>query len=145
MIREFSTEDFQAVIELFQFNTPTYFHPDEQHDLEQYLQNEREDYYVFLAGEKIVGAGGINYLPKEKTAILSWDLIHPNHQRQGIGTKLVKHRLQRIKELTLFPRCIVRTSQLVYPFYQNLGFNLISKHPNYWADGYDMYFMETTF
>ncbi len=61
MIREYSHNDKQKVIELLRQNTLDYFDSTEESDLENYLENEVEDFFVFEENSKIIGAGGINY------------------------------------------------------------------------------------
>jgi ribosomal-protein-alanine N-acetyltransferase len=39
-------------------------------------------------------------------------------------------------------KIIVRTSQITFPFYQKQGFRLKEKIDNYWAEGFDLYYME---
>ncbi|SFT34598.1 N-acetylglutamate synthase, GNAT family [Lishizhenia tianjinensis] len=145
MIREFHVKDTTPLLELFDANTPKYFHPEEKEDLKHYLENEVENYFVYTFENGLVAAGGINYKPEEHTAILSWDIVHPEFQGKGIGSELVKHRLHFIAQQRIYSRCIVRTSQLVYPFYLKHNFKLISKHPDFWAKGYDMYYMKLIF
>jgi hypothetical protein len=36
---------------------------------------------------------------------------------------------------------MVRTTQLVYPFYQKAGFTLDKVEQDYWANGFDLYQM----
>jgi hypothetical protein len=38
----------------------------------------------------------------------------------------------------------VRTTQLVYPFYQKLGFEIRKSEPDFWAPGFDLVEMELT-
>ena len=140
-IRPFRPEDEAQVIELIRLNTPEYFHASEEQELVEYLQNEREDYFVVEIEHKVVGAGGINYFPEEKAARISWDLIHPDYQGQGIGRALTRHRLAYLSGNSQVKEIVVRTSQLAYHFYQKMGFRLASTEENYWAPGYHLYLM----
>ena len=47
-IREYELNDKESIISLLRANTPQFFAPDEEADLNSYLENERELYYVLL-------------------------------------------------------------------------------------------------
>lgn len=143
-IRPYKEIDKKAVLQLFNMNTPRYFHPDEENDLIHYLDHEVEDYFVYEQDELIVAAGGINYPKKEAIAVISWDFVHPKYQGKGIGKALLVYRLQHILSKNL-KRCRVRTSQLVYPFYQKQGFISKEVQKDFWAKGLDMVLMEKEF
>ncbi|MEJ8758393.1 GNAT family N-acetyltransferase [Pontibacter sp. H259] len=141
MIRPYMSADKPALLELLQLNTPQYFHPSETKDFEHYLEHELESYYVLEQDGVIVGCGGINYFKEEKLARLSWDMVHPKQQGNGIGRKLATHRINEISSQPKLETIVVRTTQLVYPFYQKLGFALQKTVKNYWAEGFDLYEM----
>lgn len=90
----------------------------------------------------IIGSGGINYFPTEKTARISWDMVHPVYHGKGIGRSLVEHRLAVIREKTDYRNVIVRTSQITFIFYQKMGFSLDKVEKDYWAKGFDLYVMK---
>lgn len=46
MIRAYRKEDQSDIIELLRLNTPLFFHDSEKKELQQYLENEIEDYFV---------------------------------------------------------------------------------------------------
>lgn len=142
IIRPYKPDDRTAVLELLKLNTPDYFAPSEKVDLEKYLDLEIEDYFVIEENFEIIGAGGINYFPEDKTARISWDIIKPNAQGKGIGTRLTEYRIKLLHKHNGIDLIVVRTTQLVYKFYERLGFNLIEIEKNYWAKGYDLYQME---
>ncbi|MCG9972778.1 GNAT family N-acetyltransferase [Christiangramia crocea] len=142
MIRRYVPEDKSKVKDLLKRNTPEYFDPSEERELEKYLDEEIEDYFVFEQNSQIVGAGGINYFPKEKLARISWDIIDPELQGQGIGRKLAQHRIDHIKKNTGVDLIIVRTSQLAYRFYEKMGFELEKIERDFWAKGFDLYQMK---
>lgn len=141
-IRPYTPADNESIISLLRLNTPKYFAPEEEVDLKHYLSNEIDFYFVAEENSKIIGCGGINIVDNGKTARISWDIIHPDYQGKGIGRELTLYRIDRIKEIPGIETIVVRTSQLVYPFYKKFGFELKELVKDYWAEGIDMYVME---
>ncbi|SFC02645.1 Ribosomal protein S18 acetylase RimI [Flexibacter flexilis DSM 6793] len=140
-IRAYQSTDQAAVMELLRLNTPTYFAPEESQDLRYYLDNEREYYFVVEENGTVVGCGGFNCADcPPDTAKISWDIFHPDSQGKGLGTALLKYRLEQLQAMGIC-NVVVRTSQLVYCFYEKLGFKLVYQQPNYWAEGFDLYQM----
>lgn len=138
MIRAYQQQDFVQVINLFQRNVPQYFSAEEEKDLFHYLQHETEDYFVYENDGQIWAAGGINYNSKENLAIISWDFVHPDQHRKGIGSKLMQHRFEVIAAHKKMDQIRVRTSQFSYPFYQKMGFSIEKIVKDFWAVGYDL-------
>ena len=139
MIRPYLPSDKPALIALLKLNIPQYFAETEETDFIAYLEKHLEDYFIVEEAGTIVGAGGINYFPEERLARLSWDIVHPDFQGKGIGTKLTQHRINHISNNPTIDQVIVRTSQLVYKFYERLGFVLERTGKDYWAKGFDLY------
>lgn len=54
---------------------------------------------------------------------------------------LLQYRIDLIKKYNPDLKITVRTSQIVYKFYEKNGFKLIAKHKDFWTEGYDMYKM----
>lgn len=144
MIRAYTTEDKPKVIELLRQNIPKYFDPSEESDYENYLYNEVEEYFVYEQNFEIIGAGGINYFPEEKLARISWDMINPKSQGNGIGKELVQYRINLLNADPNIELIVVRTTQLVYKFYEKMGFGLEKVEKNFWAKGFDLYQMQMT-
>ncbi len=141
MIREYIDSDKPEVLNLLLSNMPKYFDSKEAKDFEEYLDFKREKYYIVILDNTIIGAGGINYFPEERTARLSWDIIHLGYQGRGIGRNLAEYRIKQIKINGNIGSIVVRTTQLVYHFYQKLGFVLEKTEKDYWAIGFDLYYM----
>lgn len=141
-IREYQTKDKEDVINLIRLNTPRFFAADEEEDLNKYLETERELYYVLLSEAKIVGCGGINFANEKTIAKISWDIFHPDYQGKSLGTKLLKHRIDKLNSIESVQIITVRTSQLAYKFYEKQGFELFEIKKDYWANEFDMYTME---
>ena len=141
-IREYETKDQNEVINLIRLNTPKYFGVDEEEDLRKYLEADRKLYYVLLFDQKIAGCGGINFADNNTTGKISWDIVHPDYQGKALGTKLLKHRIDILRSMDGIHKITVRTSQVAYKFYEKQGFKLFEIKKDYWAEGFDMYYME---
>lgn len=144
LIRKYASTDRENVIELVRLNTPAYFSPTEEKDLIYYLDHHLENYFVLEIENELLGCGGFNASENPEMMRLSWDIIHPQSQGKGLGSALTKFRIQRIREIQGVKIISVRTSQLVYKFYEKLGFELKETSKDYWAEGFDMYRMEYT-
>ena len=142
MIREYSNKDKPKITELFIKNTPEYFDTSEENDVENYLENEIEDYFVYEENSEIIGAGGINYFTEQKLARISWDMIDPKSQGNGIGKKLTQYRINHLNRNPKIEFIIVRTTQLVFKFYEKMGFELEKIEKDFWAKGFDLYQMK---
>lgn len=142
MIRDYTHKDKSKAIALFRQNTPQYFASNEERDFENYLVNEVEDYYVYEYNSEIIEAGGINYFPEKKLARMSWDIVDPKSQGNGIGKELIQYRINRLNSNQNIELIIVRTTQLVYQFYGKMGFEIKKVEKDFWAKGFDLYQMQ---
>ncbi len=141
-IRPCEKSDFAAVINLFRLNTPNFFSQEEEEDLIYFLENEREQYYVVSINKEIVGCGGYNLSEDKSTGIICWDIVHPNFYGKSIGKNLLNYRINQIKNVKSIRKITVRTSQLVYPFYEKQGFVIVEIVEDYWSKGFDLYRMK---
>lgn len=141
-IREYQPSDKEALLELIRLNTPKYFAIEEEVGFSEYLDKEVELYYILLVDGKIAGCGGINFSDEKTTGKISWDIIHPDYQGKSLGTRLLRFRMDKLAGIGGIKKITVRTSQLVYKFYEKQGFVLMETQKDYWAKGLDMYRME---
>lgn len=129
------------LIDILQGNTPEYFDPSEEPLFIDYLDSEREDYFVVEQDGQIIGSGGLNYEHGTSTVVISWDLIDAKFQGRGLGRQLLAYRLHFATSLYPSYTVRVRTSQKTYLFYEKNGFELKDIRKDYWASGYDLYDM----
>ncbi len=141
-IREYNSNDKEKIIDLLKLNTPKYFAEEEAKDLIYYLDNEIEYYYVIELNNVIVGSGGINIKENGTIGYISWDLLNPELHGKGLGTLILNYRIEKLKAEKMIESIIVRTTQIVYKFYEKSGFEVIEKVKDYWAKGFDLYKME---
>lgn len=142
MIRSYTPSDKNKIIGLLRLNTPRYFSENEEKDLVYYLDNHSDNYYVLEIENDIVACGGFNIEREAKTAKISWDIIHPDYQGKGLGTQLMNHRINEIEKINRITMLSVRTSQLVYKFYEKFGLELQEIVKDYWDKGFDLYRMD---
>src|SRR5687768_16305922 len=144
MIRAYKEADKLKVLELFRLNTPAYFAAEEESGLLHYLDHELDEYFLVEQEGRVVGCGGINFSEDGTTAKISWDIFHPEYQGKGLGSLLLQYRIRKLKELPQVQTISVRTSQLVYSFYEKNGFHLEEVVVDHWAPGFDLYRMVFT-
>lgn len=142
MIRKFRPQDASAVISIFRENTPDFFAPEEQTDLERFLQANGENYWVIEEKGSIAGCGGIVFSEDRSEGRIAWDFFSPRFHGKGLGRQLTEFRLAEIKKEPRVQRIIVRTSQLAQGFYAKFGFTVESIEKDYWAPGLDLYAMK---
>ncbi|NMM50869.1 GNAT family N-acetyltransferase [Marinigracilibium pacificum] len=144
MIRKYHhNSDFSAVIELFRLNTPQYFDPEEQGNLEAYLNDSNHHYFVKEENNKVIGCGGYHMVDSIDDMVrLSWDIVHPDHHGKGVGSELIKYILKLVREEGDARKAEVWTSQIANSFYYKFGFRSIEMVKDYWADGFDLYRMQ---
>ncbi|GAB3173843.1 GNAT family N-acetyltransferase [Telluribacter humicola] len=141
MIRPYTPADKEELITLLKLNTPRYFDESEEQDFRVYFDQHLESYFVVEQDGQLVGCGGINYFYDERLARISWDMIHPDYQGQGVGKELTLYRINEIKKDPDMDQIVVRTTQLAYRFYEKVGFRLEKVEKDYWAPGFDLYYM----
>lgn len=142
LIREYEEKDRDRILDLFRLNSPRYFSPGEEPDLISYLDNEIEYYYVLELDDHVVGCGGFNFPGDPARPRISWDILHPDFQGKSLGSMLLRYRIEKLKAFRDVRVITVRTSQLVYPFYEKSGFTLVEHVKDYWAKGFDLCRME---
>jgi ribosomal-protein-alanine N-acetyltransferase len=140
-IRPYASADQETLLQLLRLNTPHYFAPEEEADFVHYLKNEREEYFVLEYQGEVIGCGGINYSEDKQTGKISWDIFHPAYHGKGLGSQLLRYRISLLKDRAQVRHITVRTSQLVYAFYEKNGFQLVKVIKEYWAPGFDLYKM----
>lgn len=141
-ISAYSPAHKDRLLHILRSNIPEYFDSTEEQNFADYLDNEREDYFIVKYMDDIVGCGGINYDHHHHMAIISWDVIDRVYHGKGLGGKLLSYRLSYIKSHYPFYTIRVRTAQNTFKFYEKYGFQLKHIKKDYWAPGYDMYYME---
>lgn len=133
--REFQPTDADGCLAVFDSNTPTYFLPHERADYEDFLSTPAGRYFVVESGTgEIVACGGYA-LEAAATAVLIYGMVHAALHRQSLGTRLLRERLDRIREEPGVDSVIINTTQLTEGFFAKSGFQTDAVTPDRYAPG----------
>ena len=91
VINESNYRAYQGIIPKEYFRYPVVTSDDIVRDMGKML------FYVYEVNGKIIGVAALHPKLNEGLGIIRWVYVHPDHQRRGIGTALVKH----LEEVTL--------------------------------------------
>ncbi|NUM80743.1 GNAT family N-acetyltransferase [bacterium] len=149
MIRSYLENDRDALIDIFKLNTPKFFDANEQKDFESYLDEYGGYYFVIEQDGKIAGGGGLKFQNDKKIVRISWDILHPDSQGRGLGSELLKYRLnwlsEHIDQHAHLRKIESWTSQVSFKFYEKFGFGLCEIKKNFWGPELNLYLMEKDF
>lgn len=116
----------------------------EEHFREPILSMEdlREDFekmtfYVYEQGGEVLGVSALQ-VEDERTGIVNWVYVLPEHQRRGVGTALVRHLESEAREIGL-KRLWLLTVEGAYwatAFYRRLGYEPAGRIERPW--GFDV-------
>jgi len=129
-IREYTADDYEACSELYRLTDNGRFPDGYLPIFQEYLSDGNTLILVIEDHGKIVGTGGIalSTLSDELTyAHLAFGLIHPDYQRQGLGTLLFCARLAYLSASRHWMIGITSAGTGTEEFYQKLGFSFISR------------------
>jgi len=132
-IRAYSQEDFAACCELYTLNEPGRFPPGCLPNFEETLRKGSALFLIAEKDGKVRGCGGIRIEATTAGCVawLSFGLIHPEFQAQGLGTTLLLARL------SLLPRYVAIIGMAPVPasrgFYERFNFRERGRHT--WPDG----------
>jgi hypothetical protein len=132
-------------LSIFDSNVPVFFASEERETFLGFLKRQVHPYFYFIVrntSEKIVACGGMKLEPATHSAMLRWDMVINEIQKQGIGTFLALSRLHLIAQNPDIQMVNLHTSQHSYRFYEKMGFVLQHMIPNGIVDGMDEYYME---
>ena len=134
-IRDFRSSDVPGCLAVFDSNVPRYFRPHERETYERFLAEPPGKYFVMEAESgEIVACGGYGQ-NSDTTAVLTYGMVHARHHRQSLGSRLLRTRLERIREELNVQRVIVNTSQFTEGFFARFGFQTEAVTHDYYAPG----------
>lgn len=142
-VKPYTIQSLESGLILFRSNTPKFFAHSEERLLENYLTQDRINYYLFFnKRKKLVAAGGYEYEHYTGNISLTWGMVHGKSHHEGYGTWLMEYRLRKIKREFTNPNIILNTSQYTFRFYEKFGFRIEKITENYYTKGLHRYDMK---
>lgn len=142
VIRPYQPTDADALLAIFRQHVLAAFAPGEESDFQDFLQNLgplQVQYAVAEQNGAVAGACGHHITPDGQTARICWVLTAPG--TTGVGRALVADQVAAIGQHPTVQVIECRTSQVAYRFFEKFGFQLQHTQSDYWAEGFDLYFM----
>jgi GNAT superfamily N-acetyltransferase len=138
--RPYRSSDYEACLEIFDANCPTFFAPNERRAYTAFLDAVPEGYEVCEANGRTLGAFGL-FEDGGDTKAINWILLAPDVQGTGIGSKVMERVIQTcISSDTRLVR--IATSPKAAPFFARFGAMTRSTTPNGWGPDMDRVDME---
>ena len=145
-ITPYKFSDNIKCIEAFESNVPTFFAIEEKEEFKAFLSklengSIQTKFFVVALNDEVIGCGGFGDKNNTGVVSLAWGLIHKNYHKQGFGEKLLRFRLERIKETVPNLPVIVDTTQFTSGFFEKFGFQTTKITNDYYAEGLHRYDM----
>src|SRR5262245_20949353 len=96
VVREYSPDDRDGVVGVFRSNVPGHFAASEEPFLLETLARPDGPLFVVCDGAEVVGFGGYETSDLYNWGILVWGMVRADHQRRGLGRRLLAHRLRHM-------------------------------------------------
>ena len=125
IFRRFAVTDMPRCLELYAANEVGRF---PERVIEEYEKSLREQTSYFLVAEsegQIIASGGLSYWLREDIAVMSFGLVRPSHQGQGIGTALLLARLALLNPKRSAYRVFIFAVEKSFGFYRRFGFRKV--------------------
>jgi len=142
MIRPYSTEDKEKLVDIFTLNVPKYFDPAEIKDFEDYLSSNAETYLTLEVESRIIGGTGYYVKEEDGSGRITWIFLHPEEAGKNYGKEVVTYCIEQLKADERVHKLVVTTSQHAYKFFEKFGYQVIQTEKNHWGLGLDLYLME---
>jgi predicted N-acetyltransferase YhbS len=129
--RRFDRKDLSQCLELYAIIEPGRFPEGVARQYEKSLSEERSYHLVTESNRQIIASGGISYYTRADWVVLSFGLVRPSHQGQGLGTALLLSRLALLKPCRSPYHIFIFAVEESFGFYRRFGFR--DSQP--WRDG----------
>lgn len=136
--------DREQCLRVFDSNTPRYFAPEERETFAAFLDALPGPFWVIKDQESrtVLACGGVTVTDDGHTAWLRWGMVDGATHRQGIGTHLLRTRLDWIHNQPTIDRVCVATTEPALGFFKRMGFSVISTKPHHFGSGMTRYDLE---
>jgi ribosomal protein S18 acetylase RimI-like enzyme len=120
-IRAYTPADESACLAICASHVPTYFAPRDLEEFRAFLRQPQGAYLVGTRDGSVRVCGGY-YVGADGVAGLTWGMVHAEDQRRGVGSQLLRYRLDRLREDGRTSSVRLHTTPAVSGFFQRFGF-----------------------
>lgn len=132
-IREYKVTDRDAALACFRSNVPAFFSAMEEEWFTSALDEPDGPNFVVVSKGQVIGFGGYEVSDTYNHAILVFGQIHADWHSKGLGSMLLQHRINHLKQHAQPTKyLIIDTTIKVAPFYVKHGFEIVS----HWREGF---------
>jgi ribosomal protein S18 acetylase RimI-like enzyme len=136
-LREYTKEDRQSCLAVFDSNVPIFFTAPEKVEFERFLDSLPGPYFVVEGSGRVYGCGGYAVVGSDGRADLCWGMVLRSRQGTGLGRLLLEARLEAATTDPAVRVVMLNTSQLTTGFYERLGFRTSKIIPDGYSPGLD--------
>ena len=131
MIRPYTPANKEYLTEAFAQNIPLNFAEHELAEFCTYLDAYAGTYLVIEHEGNVIGGLGYEVQEADRSGRINWMFIHPGFTGKGYGKEAALYCINQLKQDHRVERLVVRTSQLAFPFFKKLGYQLRYTEKNY--------------
>ena len=142
-LHPYQASDRAACLRVFDSNVPAFFLASERADYTQDLGEFESGawggaavYLVLEVGSEIVGCGGA-YVEEDGRAGLAWGMVDRRQHRRGLGSLLLRARLEWLRAQPEAREVWLDTSRHSAPFFERFGFQVARTAPDGYGPGHD--------
>lgn len=136
-VRRFREGDAPACVSVMRGNTPEFFTEAELSDFAPWLASRISPYFVVQDPTgRLVACGGYCLHAQDRWAGLTWGMVARGEQRKGIGSVLLRVRLESLVDVGA-TNVRLDTSQHSRVFYERHGFVVVSIQRDGYRPGLD--------
>jgi ribosomal protein S18 acetylase RimI-like enzyme len=134
VIRPYTSEDEPACLEVLASNVPTFFMPSDLDEFRLFLRGGCGPCFVTSIDGNVRACGGC-YVGDNGVGGLTWGMVHAADHRRGLGSELLRYRLEVIRKVPYAWCVLLNTTQVVAPFFQRFGFRTFRTIENGYGPG----------
>ena len=139
-IREYQSGDHEACLQIMQSNIPEYCHEGDLADFARFLDHLPGPFFVVVHPKAgLIACGGIAFGRTTSTeAILCYGMVTGSQLRRGIGSELLRKRLEFfLPRAPQVERIVVNTTQKTEGFFRRFGFSVVERQLDGFGSGLD--------
>jgi ribosomal protein S18 acetylase RimI-like enzyme len=140
VIRRYTLEDEPACLAVLASNVPAFFAAGDVDEFRLFLRSGCGDYFVTAIDGAVRACGGC-YVGDNGVGGLTWGVVHSANHRRGLGSDLLRYRLEVIRHVPYAWCVVLNTTQLVAPFFERFGFRTFRVVENGYGSGLHKYSM----